>query len=218
MTPAGRRPTTAPVPPESPVPSTSTDTNVRTRTVDDPLALRALAHPLRLKLQGLVAREGSLTAADAARQLGISHALASHHLRQLAKYGFIEPADAPDSRAHPWRATSTSMQFEPAEPDAQAPADFIDRYAVEQAASQLAEWQQRRDHEDPRWAELAGATSGLLYLTPDELSQVLQAWSAIVGPLIDRRPVGHPSQRPADATPVSFTLVTVPIPRTEQGG
>lgn len=200
------------------LPSMPLASNVRTRTVSDPLAMRALAHPIRVELHGLVAREGSLTAADAARQLGISHALASHHLRQLAKYGFIEPADSPDNRAHPWRVTSTSYELEPADPGARASLDVLDRHVVERAGQQLAEWQQRRSAEDPEWAESGGTRSGLLYLTPEELAEVLAAWTRIIAPLADRRPVGHPAQRPDDAVPVSFTLVAVPIPRTEQGG
>ena len=196
----------------------SLESNVRTASVSDALALRALAHPLRLKLHGLVARAGSLTAADAARQLDISHALASHHLRQLAKYHFVEPAEASDSRAHPWRVTATSMAFTHSEPEAWAPTDFIQRHAVEQAAAELAEWQQRRDQADPRWAEPAGAATGLIYLTPEEFTEVMAAWSAILAPLAEKRPVGHAAQRPPDAEPVSFTLIAVPIPRTEQGG
>src|SRR3954469_15555613 len=82
------------------------------RVIADPLALRALAHPLRLKLHALVGREGTVTAAEAARQLGVSQALASHHLRQLAKYGYVEPADAGDNRERPWRVTHTSSTFE----------------------------------------------------------------------------------------------------------
>jgi hypothetical protein len=200
------------------LPSMPLASNVRTRTVSDPLAMRALAHPIRVELQGLVAREGTLTAADAARQLGISHALASHHLRQLAKYGFIEPADSPDNRAHPWRVTSTSHQFDPADPGARTSLDVLDRHVVERAGHQLAEWQQRRSGEDPAWAEVGGARSGLLYLTPEELTEVLAAWNRIIAPLAARRPVGHPDQRPDDAVPVSVTRVAVPLPRTEQGG
>lgn len=192
--------------------------NVRTRTVTDPLAMRALAHPLRVELQGLVAREGSLTAADAARQLGISHALASHHLRQLAKYGFVEPAESTDHRAHPWRVTSTSTELKPTEPEAQSSVDVLHRYQAEQATHQLAEWQQRRADEDPAWNGLTGVRASLLYLTPAELDDVLRAWSTIIMPLADRRPIGHAEQRPDDAVPVSLTLFTVPLPRTEQGG
>ena len=200
------------------LPNMSLASNVRTRTVTDPLALRALAHPLRVELHTLVGREGSLTAADAARQLGISHALASHHLRQLAKYGFIEPAEAPDDRAHPWRITATNLDLKPVRPDAQASIDILDRHTVDQAAHQLADWQERRTAEDPSWSDSAGVGNSLLYLTPHELSEVQEAWARILGPLAARRPLGHASSRPDDAVPVSLTLIAVPVTRTEQGG
>ena len=200
------------------MPSVSLESNVRTRSVADPLALRALAHPLRIKLHGLVAREGSLTAADAARQLGISHALASHHLRQLAKYGFVEPAEVPDGRAHPWRVTATSMEFPQLDPDARAPTDLLQRHAAEQALSDLVDWQQRRPAEDPRWAESAGANTSLLYLTPAEMAEVMKAWIKVVMPWALDRPIGHAEERPDGTTPVSFTLVAVPLPPTEHGG
>ncbi|MET1005599.1 MAG: helix-turn-helix domain-containing protein [Propionibacteriaceae bacterium] len=192
--------------------------NVRTRTVTDPLALRALAHPLRLELYSLVAREGSLTAADAARQLSISHALASHHLRQLAKYGFVEPAETSDHRAHPWRVTATSLDLKPTEPGSRASVDALDRYSVEQATHQFVEWQERRADEDPSWADLAGVHPSLIYLTPDELSAVLEAWTKIITPLVETRPVGHAAHRPAETVPVNVTLIAVPVARTEQGG
>jgi Na+/melibiose symporter-like transporter len=199
--------------PNMPLPS-----NVRTRTVTDPLALRALAHPLRVELHTLIGREGSVTAADAARQLGISHALASHHLRQLAKYGFIEPAETPDHRAHPWRITATNLDLKPDRPDAQATIDVLDRHTMEQAIHQLTEWQERRAQEDPAWSECARVGNSLLYLTPQELSDVQEAWRNIVRPLAARRPLGHASDRPADAAPVSLTLIAVPVSRTEKGG
>jgi Na+/melibiose symporter-like transporter/DNA-binding transcriptional ArsR family regulator len=200
------------------MPSVSLASNVRTRTVTEPLALRALAHPLRLQLHTLVAREGSLTAADAARQLGVSHALASHHLRQLAKYGFVEPADSPDQRSHPWRVTSTSYDLRPAEPEAQAAVDVLDRYVTERATHRLAEWQERRGGEDPAWVEPAGVRSSLLYLTPQELSDLMAAWHRLVVPLAESRPIGHADHRPAGAVPVDITMIAVPVPRTEQGG
>src|ERR1700720_3708475 len=58
----------------------------RWRLLDDPMAIRALAHPLRHDLMSIIGRLGRATTADAAREIGISHGLASHHLRQLAKY------------------------------------------------------------------------------------------------------------------------------------
>ncbi len=200
------------------LPLVSSASNVRTLTVNDPLALRALAHPVRRELQVLVAREGTLTAADAARQLGISHALASHHLRQLAKYGYVEPAESTDHRAHPWRVTATSMELAPSEPEAQASVDVLDRYYAERAVHELAEWQERRGDSDPGWATTKGIQTSMLYLTPDELTAVLDAWTKIIVPLAEDRPIGHADRRPAGAVPVNLTLISVPVTPTEQGG
>ena len=71
----------------------SWDNNTRDWELSDPRALRALAHPTRLAIRELLLREGSLTATQASRLLGESTASTSYHLRQLAKYGFIEPAE-----------------------------------------------------------------------------------------------------------------------------
>src|SRR3954465_10880437 len=89
------------------------------RILDDPVTIRALAHPLRIKLHELVGRQGPTTAAQAARELGVSQALASHHLRQLAKYGFVEPAERGNNRDHPWRVTTTSQILPRGEQDTQ---------------------------------------------------------------------------------------------------
>src|SRR5262245_4524256 len=84
----------------------------RRRLLDDPRTIRALAHPTRLELHNIVGRAGQITAADAARELGISHALASHHLRQLAKYGFVHQVEGADNRERPWQLVHTSHSVE----------------------------------------------------------------------------------------------------------
>jgi DNA-binding transcriptional ArsR family regulator len=186
------------------------------RVVADPLALRALAHPLRLKLHALVGREGSITAADAARQLGISQALASHHLRQLAKYGFVEPAGADDQRARPWKVTATSQQFEPGtSDDAWESVELLERHSLAQMAAQFTDWQERREASSP-WAMQTGISQNLVYLTIEEMTAFARAWDELITPLVRRRPLGGP--RPADAVPVDITLVAAPLRLTESGG
>ena len=59
----------------------------------------------------IIARLGRATTADAAREMGISHGLASHHLRQLAKYGFLEQVKGKDHRERPWRLVATSYNW-----------------------------------------------------------------------------------------------------------
>jgi DNA-binding transcriptional ArsR family regulator len=51
-------------------------------------ALRAMAHPVRLRIMSLLTGT-ALTAADVARELGLTHANASYHLRNLCSAGMI---------------------------------------------------------------------------------------------------------------------------------
>src|SRR5215470_1357547 len=76
--------------------------------ITDPKALRALAHPIRMSLIGLLRTEGPLTATRAAELLGESSASCSFHLRQLAKYGMAEEAEGGRGRERPWQATTMS--------------------------------------------------------------------------------------------------------------
>jgi DNA-binding transcriptional ArsR family regulator len=57
-------------------------------TAQSRAALRAMAHPIRLRIMSLLTG-ASLTAAEVARELGISHANASYHLRNLLTGGLI---------------------------------------------------------------------------------------------------------------------------------
>lgn len=192
----------------------------RPRLYDDPLAIRALAHPTRLSLYLLVGRDGPVTAADAARQLSISQALASHHLRQLAKYGFVEPAEPGDGRERPWQTTSTSFAAGSVadRPDLAGPRGVLDELLAERALAHLVDWNSRSADWQPKWRDVTGAGESTLYLTHDELREFTEAIAAIIGPLAERRPIGDPSARPPDAVPVEFTQIVVPLPPTSSGG
>jgi DNA-binding transcriptional ArsR family regulator len=74
-------------------------------TVQDPRILRAIAHPMRQRVLGELSAAGHLRAADVADLLGIPANQASFHLRQLAKYGLVEPAPelARDGRDRVWK-------------------------------------------------------------------------------------------------------------------
>src|ERR1043165_7983551 len=72
--------------------------------ISDPKAIRALAHPLRLDLLQVLGSSGPATAAQCGRILKASQASCSFHLRQLAKYGFVEDAGpGEDMRERRWR-------------------------------------------------------------------------------------------------------------------
>src|SRR6202042_1136133 len=58
----------------------------------DAVAMRALAHPVRVSLIELLAVVDTLTATQASEVLGESPANCAFHLRTLGKYGFVEEA------------------------------------------------------------------------------------------------------------------------------
>jgi predicted ArsR family transcriptional regulator len=76
--------------------------------VTDPRVLRAIAHPIRLRLLSELSARGPSRAADLALELGEPANSVSFHLRQLAKYGLIEeaPERARDRRDRWWQATA----------------------------------------------------------------------------------------------------------------
>jgi DNA-binding transcriptional ArsR family regulator len=81
----------------------------------DVTALKALAHPDRLRLLGRLRLEGPATATALGRRLGLNSGAASYHLRQLAAHGFIEPAaELGNRRDRWWRAAHESTISETA--------------------------------------------------------------------------------------------------------
>src|SRR6187551_3224430 len=83
--------------------------------VTDPKAMRALAHPVRIALLEALTVHGQLTATEAGEIVGESPANASFHLRQLAKYGYVEEAEGGTGRRRPWQMTSVSHRWTPGE-------------------------------------------------------------------------------------------------------
>ncbi|MBF9131338.1 helix-turn-helix transcriptional regulator [Plantactinospora sp. S1510] len=60
-------------------------------TPDPKARLRALAHPLRMRILSLLTTT-AMTAAEVARELDLTHANASYHLRHLLAAGLVEAA------------------------------------------------------------------------------------------------------------------------------
>lgn len=186
----------------------------RVRFLDDPLAIRAMAHPLRLELQALLGREGPLTAAEAARRLGISQALASHHLRQLAKYDFVEPAPGKDNRERPWRLVSTSQSWRKTEltPEGEAAVSVLEQLLAERALDQLAAWQQHRPVEEPIWQDNTGIDNTGVYLTAEELAELNSQFRALLQRYVDERPIDDRSTRPPGSRHVQITQIITASP------
>jgi DNA-binding transcriptional ArsR family regulator len=86
---------------------------------DRQATLRAMAHPVRLQIMSLLTAAG-LTAAEVARELGLTHANASYHLRNLHAAGLVVLAGEEKIRggvAKRYRYDATAQQQEQPGPD-----------------------------------------------------------------------------------------------------
>jgi DNA-binding transcriptional ArsR family regulator len=188
------------------------------RELTDPRSMRAVAHPTRLALMELLGREGDLTATRAGELLGLSPANCSFHLRQLAKYGFVEEAAGGAGRNRPWRLVSISHSWSDSDPDAEtnAAASALSLLVLEREMERLAEWFERQRGESPEWRDAATTTSAILYLTPDELAALGKGLAELLGGFLDR--TADRSRRPAGSRPVSLIAAAYPLIPTPSGG
>ena len=142
------------------------------RDISDARLLRAMTHPLRIRLIGTLRMDGPATASELARRLGESSGATSYHLRILAKYGFIE--DDPErnrGRERWWRAADEGFEWSLDTDD--AGVIEADRALGRQLSVEYQRWVQRWYSELPGWDRpwrAAATGSDRWYeLTPDEL-------------------------------------------------
>ncbi|MGW2721831.1 ArsR/SmtB family transcription factor [Streptomyces sp. NPDC001492] len=78
----------------------------------DAKGLRALAHPVRVQLVGLLRKYGPSTATRLAERLGVNSGTASYHLRQLGAAGFVEEdTERGNARERWWRSVHRMTEF-----------------------------------------------------------------------------------------------------------
>lgn len=180
--------------------------------LSEPAALRALAHPLRLRLVALLRREGPLTASEAGRLLGESSGSTSYHLRQLERFGLVEEAAADGhGRQRPWRATALYTSW-PSAPESEELAEaslVLDRFVVRRYAERLGEWIEHRGAEPREWVEASAFGDSLLYLDVDELAALREGLQALAEPYLER--ISDPALRPDGARPVAFVQIAFPV-------
>ena len=181
--------------------------------VTDPKALRALAHPIRLSLMGLLRTEGPLTATKAAGLLGESSASTSFHLRQLAKYGLVEETGGGQGRERPWRATKlfTDVPAITNDPKVAAASALVRGVVAENYFAAVRRWLAERDDEPEEWQRAAQFGDTMIYLTAEELAELGDRVEELVDQYLDR--LTDPRRRPDGARLVSFLHIAHPYVR-----
>ena len=104
-------------------------------------------------------------------------------MRLLAKYGFVELAEARgDARDRPWRLVDIRQQWSGED----AAADQLERVFVQREADRILAWSaaSRGEREPWRSADFVGGAS--LPLTADELASVRAQLEAVIQPYVAR--------------------------------
>jgi DNA-binding transcriptional ArsR family regulator len=81
--------------------------------IERPDQLKALGHPLRLRILELLADSNARTNRELASQLGVDPGRLHFHVRMLLRAGLLEPAPGGHGREKPYRATAGRLQASP---------------------------------------------------------------------------------------------------------
>jgi DNA-binding transcriptional ArsR family regulator len=189
--------------------------------ISDPKAIRALAHPLRLDLLQLLGSGGPATAAQCGRVLGVSQASCSFHLRQLAKYGFVEDTGpGRDRRERQWRTTQPRLSIRSGTGGDAAAQQQIERLVVERELRAILDYSQRPDGASPEWRHKAGIVTTMAVLSPDEAADLKEKWIALIAPYTAAARDDDPdpqSEPRAGQRHVRYFMAATPLPEPEPG-
>ena len=182
------------------------------RQLTDSRTLRALTHPVRIALIEALLLGGAMTATEVGEQIGESPTTCSFHLRQLAKYGFVEEAGGGKGRSRPWRLTSSGMQFRSAhaDPETEMAALALVRMLRERQFARYQNWLETSQNFPREWRDAAGSSESIIYLTPTELDELSEEVLALVLPRFRER-LTDPARRPPDAVPVEILMLSYPL-------
>jgi DNA-binding transcriptional ArsR family regulator len=183
------------------------------RSVDDPTSLKALAHPLRVRLLALLRETGPATATELAAQLETESGSTSYHLRVLARHGFV--ADAPSGgrrhhRERRWAAvdhvsswSNTALAATPAGREASA---LMRRRQVEVLIADVDAFEAALGSLDAPWVEVSGIGDLLVRLSPASVTALWERFYAQLDELV--------RQDATDPTAFPVSVVVAAFPRT----
>ncbi|MFI6395108.1 ArsR/SmtB family transcription factor [Nonomuraea sp. NPDC050547] len=174
------------------------------RTIADPRALRALAHPIRLALLETLGVVGSATATRCAELIGESVASCSFHLRTLAEYGFIERVSS-STREKPWRlarpvqAVDTAAEVTPM-------GLALTEVFLEKEFNRVRTWRRTMAAESEEWQEANLIMGATLWMSSAELTEVRELVQSLIVNYLER---GEKADlRPEGARPVRLFVAS----------
>ncbi len=185
--------------------------------ISDPKAIRALAHPLRLDLLELLVTISPATAARCGRILGVPQANCSFHLRQLAKYGFVEDAGpGRDRRERQWRVPDPRPTLRITADERTVAGRQLERLVVERETQAILDHLEHRDDENGGWERRTGIVSAMAVVSVEEAAELQEKWKALLEPYLARSEADGRRLR-AGRRHVRYFMAATPLPDLEPG-
>ncbi|MET9704715.1 ArsR/SmtB family transcription factor [Streptomyces griseus] len=150
----------------------------------DAKGLRAMAHPVRVQVVGLLRKHGPSTATRLAERLGVNSGTASYHLRQLGAAGFVEEdTERGNGRERWWRSVHRSTWFNDPELAEREPEAAL---AYQQSVASIYALRTRQTLNELRtmprvWRERFDLSDWVLRLTPEETAALYQELGDVIG-------------------------------------
>lgn len=158
------------------------------RYVHEGEELKALTHPLRLRMLAVLREHGPATATELAKRFGTDTGATSYHLRKLAQYDFIEEVAAEGHpRARRWAAVHATTTWSNVElgatSEGREAAGWLRRRQAESLIADVEAFEAAKDTLPPEWLDAAGIGDLILKLTPESLGELWDRFYAHVDEL-----------------------------------
>ena len=156
------------------------------KRISDVNRMRALAHPLRMAVLRHLMAVGPRTASECADEVGSTPSNCSWHLRQLAAFGLVEPAESANERDRPWRATQVGLDFGElaSDPVVREAQDSVIAVSLQDEAEMTRRFLDHRNDLDDEWVSAARLDSYVVRVTPAELRELSKAMNEILRPYV----------------------------------
>jgi DNA-binding transcriptional ArsR family regulator len=182
--------------------------------------LRALAHPLRVRILGSLRTDGPATATMLGERLGESSGATSYHLRVLARHGFVEEeAGRGTARERWWRASQDMTSWRPDrfrdDPDERAAEQWLSGYGARRAMEWIDDWQARRPAEDAEWVTAAEQNDYFATMTARQVTAMLAEVHQVV---LRHADAATEALSDGTADPAAARLVRLLVLALPQGG
>lgn len=144
-----------------------------------------MAHPVRLRILGMLRVDGPATVGMLAERTGEAAGSVSYHVATLAKHGFVEPAPelARDRRERWWRAAHEVTSWQTAEflgdPERHAASDALRRSVLDTYHRELVGALEAEATLEPEWIAASDSSDGAARLTLEEFRELAADLAAV---------------------------------------